>query len=262
MECPARRGFAAAALSRTVLDSDRDVNLGVWVAEQGLMFELLGGPTALAEAPGAAADHLASVSDRLHVRGVAVVLHQCPTTRPHEPDDSECQAFLRLLEDTMVRSRSNVVVSYGGDALAPRIRCQARAMGVAVVCPLPHDRPGPPLSADPGDARAAGRGGRNPGSGPSSACGMIPTGTPSSAAAPLLSPGAGRPKSWSRNPSGSSKVCGRLTPSEANRKTLRFIVGARSVRKTGQLVPVFTRQWSDSGSTPEPRKARVAWPRL
>jgi glycosyltransferase involved in cell wall biosynthesis len=136
MDCLARHGFAAEAFSGTVLDSDADDDPAAWLAERGFPFEIGAGTATNADPAGSTVEDLASY--RLRVGDVTVVLHRCPTMRPHEPEESERQSFLRLHEKTMVRFRPDVVVSYGGDALAVQVRRQARAMGAAVVCPLHH----------------------------------------------------------------------------------------------------------------------------
>lgn len=79
-----------------------------------------------------------ATSYHLRIKDVAVVLHECPTNRPHEPEEPEQHSFLRALERIMVRFRPDVVVSCGGDAFAVRVRCQAQAVGAVVVCPLHH----------------------------------------------------------------------------------------------------------------------------
>ncbi len=134
MECLARRGFAAAAVTGTVLDAGRDVDPAAWLAEQGVVVEPGGGRDGRTDAPAPAADGPAYY--RMHTRGVAVVLHRSPTTLPHEPDQSESLAFARLFEGLVAQFRPDVVVSFGGDALATRLRQIARAAGAAVVFAL------------------------------------------------------------------------------------------------------------------------------
>lgn len=134
MECLARHGFAAAAMTGTILDSGRDVDLATLLAEQGLTFEDLGEPAGSTESPPDSEG--VSTAYRLHARGVAVVLHKSPITRPHVSDEYEQQGFLRLLEQTLEWSRPDVVVTYGGDALAAEIRRRARARGAAIVFAL------------------------------------------------------------------------------------------------------------------------------
>jgi glycosyltransferase involved in cell wall biosynthesis len=149
MECLARHGFAAAAMTGTVLDSRRDVDPAMLLSEQGLAFEALGERDGLTKLPpDSAADPTAY---RLHVRGVAVVLHKSPTTRPHVADEHEQQGFLRLLEQILERSRPDVVVTYGGDALAAEIRRRAGASGAAIVFALHnfnYNTPAPFIGTD------------------------------------------------------------------------------------------------------------------
>jgi glycosyltransferase involved in cell wall biosynthesis len=134
MECLARHGFAAAAMTGTALDSNGNVEPEVWMAEQGLTFEAVSGSIGLIDAPVPTPDDL--IGYRLRVRDVEVLLHRSPTTCSHEPDERERQAFLRLLEETLDRFRPGVVVNYGGDALAAQIRGQSRAKGAEVVFAL------------------------------------------------------------------------------------------------------------------------------
>lgn len=133
LECLGRYGFTVGAMTGTVLDSGHVVEPGSWLVDQGLDFEMPDVPTARAE-PISTLD--SPTSYRLHERDVAVVLHRSPTTRPHEPDIHETRGFLRLLEEVMVRFRPQVVVNYGGDSLATRIRHLARSHGAAVVFAL------------------------------------------------------------------------------------------------------------------------------
>ncbi len=136
MECLARHGCAAEALSGTVFDSEKPGGLESWLAEQGLTFEPIGPSGASMGTPGSAGVDPAYY--RMRVRNVGIMLHRCPTMSTHGPDEAECQAFLQLLEETLVRVRPDVVVGYGGDAFAVRLRGRARAFGAAVVCPLHH----------------------------------------------------------------------------------------------------------------------------
>jgi glycosyltransferase involved in cell wall biosynthesis len=136
MECLARHGCGAEALSGTLLQSDGAGDLPVWLAEQGLEFESVGGPGLPTDSP--VSDGEVPPHYRLHVRNVGLTLHRCPTTSNDAPDDAECQAFLRLLDEILERHRPSVVVSYGGDDLAVAVRGRARSFGAAVVCPLHH----------------------------------------------------------------------------------------------------------------------------
>ena len=134
LECLARYNFSAAALTGTVLDSGQDVDPAVWLIEQGLTFEAVSGPAVIRSASISAVD--VPTSFQLRERGVEVVLHRGPTTRPHEPDESEQREFIRLFSEIMTRFQPGVVVNYGGGPFAARIRREARAMGAAVVFAL------------------------------------------------------------------------------------------------------------------------------
>ena len=136
MECLARHGCGAEALSGTLRQSDAAGDLPAWFAEQGLEFESVGGPDLPTVSP--ASDGEVPPHYRLQVRNVGLTLHRCPTARNHVPDDAECQSFLRLFDEILVRHRPCVVVSYGGDDLAVAVRRRARSFGAAVVCPLHH----------------------------------------------------------------------------------------------------------------------------
>lgn len=136
MECLARHGCSAEVLSGTVLDCEKPGDPAAWLAEQGLAFEQVGPSGGSTNTPGSAGIDPAYY--RMRVRNVGITLHRCPTMRTHGPDETECQAFLQLLEETLARVRPDVVVSYGGDALAVRIRSRAQAFGAAIVCPFHH----------------------------------------------------------------------------------------------------------------------------
>lgn len=134
MECLARRGFAVAAVTGTVLESGREVDPGIWLSEQGLTFEFEGGP--VTSGHNFDPSGCVPISYQLNVQGVDVVLHRGPTTRPHEPDESEIEGFLGLLDEKTRRFRADVMVTFGGDVLATRIRHLARSRGIAVVFAL------------------------------------------------------------------------------------------------------------------------------
>jgi len=134
MESLARQGCSVAAVTGTVFDFGRDVDPAAWLAEQGLTFEVVNGRTESTAATPSNAD--APTHYRLNVRGVAAVLHESPTTRSHEADEAERRGFLRLFEEAVARLRPEVVVTYGGDALAAEVRRVSRANGSAVVFAL------------------------------------------------------------------------------------------------------------------------------
>jgi glycosyltransferase involved in cell wall biosynthesis len=134
MECLARNGFTVGAVSGTVWESGREVVPEAKLAEQGFAFENLSIQFGSMNPPGSEAE--APAYYRLHVRGVEVMLHRSPTTRPHTPDETERRGFIRLFEETLDWFRPDVVLNLGGDALAAEVRHRARAQGAAVVFAL------------------------------------------------------------------------------------------------------------------------------
>ena len=134
MECLSRLGFTVAAMSGTVLELTQEHDPGQWLADQGLIPE-----------PGF--DHARSSNDsgsrsdtphyyRLLARGVPALPHRSPTTIPHEPDEAESREFLGLFEGVLDEFRPEVVVNFGGDALALEVRRRARARNATVVFAL------------------------------------------------------------------------------------------------------------------------------
>ena len=118
MECLARRGFAAAAVTGTVLESAQRGDVETLLVAQGSKADTDGdrssaGPLMSAGFPGAL---------RGNVRGVDVLLHRSPITSLHEADESEIRGFLGLLDEAMARFRPEVVVTWGGDSLAQGIQ--------------------------------------------------------------------------------------------------------------------------------------------
>jgi glycosyltransferase involved in cell wall biosynthesis len=134
MEALARLGFAAEALTGTVLELGQDVDPETWLAGRGAAFEAGGGRVWTADARRLRAD--VPPHYRLTVRGVPVTLFRSATTRPHEPDDAEREDFLRLFDATLERFRPDVLVNFGGHRLEHEMRLRARARGAAVVFAL------------------------------------------------------------------------------------------------------------------------------
>ncbi|MEJ7636947.1 MAG: glycosyltransferase, partial [Singulisphaera sp.] len=124
MEALARCGFAVHALSGTILGLDREVDPTSWLSERGWASRRSEG-AALDDRGRALPPHL-----HLNVRGVPIVLH-LGHTRPHEPDDAEREAFLRLFDDVLDRFRPDVVVGYGGNRLVREVFARAQARGAA-----------------------------------------------------------------------------------------------------------------------------------
>ena len=128
MEALGRRGFAVEALTGTMFEAGPDVDPADWLAGRGFMLPFDGDP----REPGAAD----VVVYRLEVRGVAVALHRCATTKTHPYNDVEAAGFLALLDEALDRFRPDVLVNYGGDPVSLEVRSRARARGIAVVFPL------------------------------------------------------------------------------------------------------------------------------
>ena len=123
MECLARHGATAEALSGTALESGRDEDFLGLMTDRGLAIE-------------AGRDFFDRTTYHANEEGVAVTLHGCPTGRLHVPDVAECGSFLGLFHETMDRLRPDVVVNFGGDALANELRRAAKAKGASVVFAL------------------------------------------------------------------------------------------------------------------------------
>jgi glycosyltransferase involved in cell wall biosynthesis len=134
MENLARQGFATAAMTGTVLEAAEEWDAGVWLEEQGLRVEVAHARAEATSGRDSAVD--AAAAYRLRERGVEVLLHKSTTTRPHQPDAAERLEFLDLYEGILDQFRPDVVVNFGGDALAAEIRGRARAEGAAVVFAL------------------------------------------------------------------------------------------------------------------------------
>jgi hypothetical protein len=74
------------------------------------------------------------------IRGVDVLIHRGPSSRPHPPDECEAREFLQLYGAFQEEFRPDVVLSFGGDALATGARRLARAGGAACVFALHNSR--------------------------------------------------------------------------------------------------------------------------
>jgi glycosyltransferase involved in cell wall biosynthesis len=133
MECLARRGLPAMAVTGTVVEMGEELDPGNWLAEQGLVPEFFDGQ---ANSTSTVALEVDAPHYRLAAGGVQVVLHKSPTTRPHEPEEPEISGFLRLFEGILDDFHPNVLLNFGGDPLAAEIRRRARARGIAVVFAL------------------------------------------------------------------------------------------------------------------------------
>jgi glycosyltransferase involved in cell wall biosynthesis len=134
MECLWRNGFSVAAMSGTVVESTLDFDPIEWLAEQGMNSQPLRWRPNSPDPRNPMSS--APLAYRLEARGVPVLLHRSPTSRPHEPDESESRDFLGMFGGILDQVRPDVVVNFGGDALAAAIRRQARARGAAVVFAL------------------------------------------------------------------------------------------------------------------------------
>jgi len=83
---------------------------------------------------GMRVDAVSHVRDTLG--GVPFTLHRSPSSRPHEPDPLERAEVLALLDQTLDRFHSDVLLTFGGDLLAHEARLLVRRRGVAVVFAL------------------------------------------------------------------------------------------------------------------------------
>ena len=134
MEALARHGFAVESLSSTVLELGQEIDAAEWLSRRGSVFESIGGDSWSLDARGMRAE--VPPHYRGAVRGVAITLHRGTTSRPHAPDESEREDFLRLYECVLERFQPDALVTFGGDILAREIRVRARARGIAVVFAL------------------------------------------------------------------------------------------------------------------------------
>jgi glycosyltransferase involved in cell wall biosynthesis len=135
-EALARRGFAVEALTGTMLDLNLDVDPAEWLAGRGLGFEVSDGGSRTLDSRGLRADMPRHY--RLSRGAVHLTLHHSPTSRLHVPERAELDEFLLLYSATLERFRPDVLVNFGGDALAHEVRTRARARGAAVVF-APHN---------------------------------------------------------------------------------------------------------------------------
>lgn len=112
-------------MTGTVLESDNDIDAPAWLAGQGIRLESFRGGNDSAQA-----------CYRVLAKGVEVWLHASPTTRPHVLEGCEIRSYLDLFDRCLDEKRSDVLVTFGGDALAVEIRRRARSRGMAVVFAL------------------------------------------------------------------------------------------------------------------------------
>jgi Glycosyltransferase Family 4 len=133
-EALARRKFAVDALTGTMLDLHVDVAPADWLAGRGLVSEASNGGSWTLDSSGLRAEMPRHY--RLRHGGVSLTLHPSPTSRLHEPDEAERDEFLLLYSAILERFRPDVLVNFGGDALAHEVRTRARAMGATVVFAL------------------------------------------------------------------------------------------------------------------------------
>jgi hypothetical protein len=91
MECLARHGFAAAAMTGTALDSNGNVEPEVWMAEQGLTFEAVSGSIGLIDAPVPTPDDL--IGYRLRVRDVGFYSTEARRRARTSPTNASARRF-------------------------------------------------------------------------------------------------------------------------------------------------------------------------
>jgi len=136
-----RAGFVVEAISGAMLDMDRDVDLGEWLAGRG--YEV--GPPIEAWGMDASGERV-EIPPHWRVRrdGVPVTIQRGPT-RPHDADDAERAEFLRLFDATLARFPADVMISCGASRLAIEAGMLARSRGIAVAF---HLRNFPDFSRD------------------------------------------------------------------------------------------------------------------
>ena len=130
MECLSRQGFTVAAMSGTVLESSQELDAGDWLAEQGATVEhgLVQFSSSTAKVPVRAQRHVIVCSHKACGSCCTRVQRQ----RLMSPTMPSAVSFLGCYR-ALVEFRPDVVVSFGGDALAAGVRHSARAKGAAVV---------------------------------------------------------------------------------------------------------------------------------
>jgi glycosyltransferase involved in cell wall biosynthesis len=134
MEAMARREHVVEAMSGTVLELQEEINTEAWLARRGVAFEAAESTSWSLDARGVRAELAAHY--RCTVNGVRITLHRSHRGAPHQPDDVECEEFLRLYEATLCRFRPDTLVTFGGNLLAHELRCRARQRNVKVVFAL------------------------------------------------------------------------------------------------------------------------------
>ncbi len=131
LESLARRGHGVAAVTGAVFESQRDLDPLPWLAGLGLTTDTF----SFASPPvGLSSPRLEDWRAlRRVVQGVDVLIHRSPTCRAHHPDECETREFLGIYEAFHEEFRPDVILSFGGDALAMGARRLARAKGAASV---------------------------------------------------------------------------------------------------------------------------------
>jgi len=131
LEGLARRGWPVAAVCSTVFEGQRELDPLQWPVGLDLATESISIPPGPFTPQGGGWRALRRV-----IRGVDVLIHRSPSSRPHQPDECEAREFLKLYEVFQEEFRPDVVLSFGGDSLAAGARRLARTGGVASVFAL------------------------------------------------------------------------------------------------------------------------------
>jgi len=134
MELLAQSGFAAEAFSGTTLELHPNVNTVDWLAGRGITFEVPDNLSWSTDARGVVSH--TPICLRLTIRDVPVTLHRSASVQPQQMDNAEQEEFLSLYEAVLDRFNPDIVVNYGGDFLAHRVRSIARERGITVVFAL------------------------------------------------------------------------------------------------------------------------------
>ena len=134
LELLASKGFQTEALTGVAFESGGDVDIGDWLRKRDLAFEVVGGGSWTVSAHGVQSPLWPC--QRLTVRGVSVSLYGGPSTWVDRPDRSNAHELLGLFQESLSRFRPDVVINFGGDALAHEVRRRARGSGCFVVFPL------------------------------------------------------------------------------------------------------------------------------
>jgi predicted O-methyltransferase YrrM len=123
-------GPRCEVICRFVIPGEEEADVGAWLAARKWA----------PDAPPAGGDEADGVALKVTTHGVPVTLLRGSSTKPHNPDDAERAAFLRLVSAALDRRRPDVVVATPGPCLAD-VLAAARARDIATVALQPDCAP-------------------------------------------------------------------------------------------------------------------------